>query len=254
MSKPEPVLALEGVWKGFDRGGRMLPVFEDVSLTVRAGEIVSVVGTRDQGKTTLLRLAAGILRPDRGSVRVAGRDVTRLSDGQLSRLLREDVGLAARAGPGTPESMWEYVGMPLTAGQKQPWRARHSRIAEVLAQLDVSDCAHRSWDELSDWQHVRLELASAIVNKPRLLLIDDVLDGLGLGKTDEAMRLVHDLAHETGVGILMVASGFMAADASDVIWEIREKKLKLRADNRVGNLRPIHTMRAQPRRADAHGR
>lgn len=244
----EPVLVMEGVWKAFDRGGLVLSVFEDVSLTVRAPEIVSVVGTRDQGKTTLLKLAAGIQRPDRGVVRVAGRDVTQLSDRQLSGLLREDVGLAARSGPGTPETVWEYVGMPLAAGQKQSRRARHQRIGQVLEHLDVSDCARLSWDELSDWQQVRVELASAIVNEPRLLLIDDVLDGLGLGKTDEAMRLVHDLAQEIGAGVLMVASDFMAADPSDVIWEIRGRRLKLRADNRVDNIRPIDGKR---RRSDA---
>jgi ABC-type lipoprotein export system ATPase subunit len=239
----EPVLVLEGVWKGFDRGGRVLSVFEDVSLAVGAREIVSVVGTRDQGKTTLLKLAAGIETPDRGSVRVTGRDVTRLSDKQLSDLLREDVGLAARSGPGTQETMWHYVGMPMAAGQKRRWQARRQRIAEVLERLDVADCAQLSWDELSNWQRVRVELASAIVNKPRLLLIDDVLDGLGLGKTDEAMRLIHDLAQETGAGVLMVASDFMAADPSDVIFEIREKKLRLRADNRVDNIRPIDCKR-----------
>jgi ABC-type lipoprotein export system ATPase subunit len=254
VSKPEPVLVLEGVWKGFDRGGRVLSVFEDVSLAVGAREIVSVVGTRDQGKTTLLKLAAGIETPDRGAVCVDGQDVTRLSDKQLSDLLREKIGLASRSGPGTPESMWDYVGMPVAAGQKQRWRARRQRIAEVLERLDVADCAQLSWDELSNWQRVRVELASAIANKPRLLLIDDVLDGLGLGKTDEVTRLIHDLAQEVGCGVLMVASDFMAADPSDVIFEIREKKLKLRADNRVDNIRPLHVRRARPSQADAHRR
>lgn len=248
----EPVLVLEGVWKGFDRHGRVLSVFEDVSLRVGAREIVSVVGTRDQGKTTLLKLAAGIESPDRGSVLVDGQDVTQLKDKRLSELLRYKIGLAARSGPGTPESMWDYVGMP--GGQKQRRRTRDQRIAEVLERLDVADCARLSWDELSNWQRARVELAGAIINKPRLLLIDDVLDGLGLGKTDEATRLIHDLAQETGCGVLMVASDFMAADPSDMIFEIREKKLKLRADNRVDNIRPIHAGRARPHRAGAHPR
>jgi ABC-type lipoprotein export system ATPase subunit len=250
----EPVLMLEGVWKGFDRGGGVLSVFEDVSLSVCAREVVSVVGTRDQGKTTLLKIAAGIETPDRGSVCVDGRDVTGLNDEQLSGVLREKVGLAARSGPGTPESMRDYVGMPIAAGQRWRWRVRRQRIAEALERLGVADCAQSSWDELSTWQRVRVELASAIVNRPRLLLVDDVLDGLGLGKTDEAMRLVHDLAQEVGCGVLMVASDFMAANPSDVIWELHDKKLKLMADNRSNNIHPIHARQAMSRRPDAHGR
>ena len=66
----EAVLVLEGVFKGFYRGDDLLGVLVDVSLSVAAGEIVAVVGTRDQGKTTLLRVASGSLQPDRGSVRL----------------------------------------------------------------------------------------------------------------------------------------------------------------------------------------
>jgi ABC-type Mn2+/Zn2+ transport system ATPase subunit len=121
---------------------------------------------------------------------------------------------------------------------------RARRIAEGLERLGVADCAQLTWGALSNWQRVRVELAQAITSKPRLLLVDDVLDGLGLGKTDEAMRLVHDLAQEIGCGVLMVASDFMAASPSDVVWELHRKKLRLMADNRVNdNVRPIDCKR-----------
>jgi ABC-type lipoprotein export system ATPase subunit len=239
----EPVLVLDSVWKGFDRGGRPFSVLEGVSLTVGAREVVSIVGTRDQGKSTLVKIAAGIERPDRGSVRVGGVEVTGLNDGQLSRVLRTQVGLAARDGPGTQSRMGEYVGLRLAAGQRWSWRERDLRVAEVLERLEVADCAPLRWGELSNWQRVRVELAQAIANKPQLLLVDDVLDGLGLGKTDEAMELVRDLAQEVGCGVLMVASDYMAATPSDLVWKLTGKKLKLMADNRIDNVRPITTAR-----------
>lgn len=230
----EPVLALDGVWKGFDRGGRgghWVSVLEDVSLTVQAREVVSVVGTRDEGKTTLVTIAAGIERPERGSVRVGSVELVGLKGRRLSRVLRTHIGLVGRDGPNTRDRMGAYVGLRLASGQRFSPRKRSLLVREVLERLDVADCAMSRWDELSRWQRVRVELAQAIVTRPRLLLVDDVLDGLGLVKTNEAMELMRDLAGEVGCGVLMVASDIMAADASHHVWKLAGKKLRQIADN-----------------------
>jgi ABC-type Mn2+/Zn2+ transport system ATPase subunit len=235
----EPVLVLDGVWKGFDRGGAS-SVLEDVSLKVFAGELQTVVGNRDQGKSTLVRIAAGFVRPDRGSVRVAGLELGGLKDAEHSVVLRELVGLAARAGPGTQPWMGEYVSLRLTSGQGLTRRERRMKVAAVLERLDVSDCAESRWADLSDSQKMRVELAQAIVTKPKLLLVDDILDGLGLGKTKDAMELMRELAQEVGCGVLMVASDDLAAIPSDIVWKLAGKKLRLMADNRTdSNIRPI---------------
>jgi ABC-type methionine transport system ATPase subunit len=235
----EPVLVLDGVWKGFDRGG-VFSVLEDVSLTVFAREVQSVVANRDQGKSTLVRIAAGLVRPDRGSVRVAGVELGDLKDSEHSAVLRELVGLAARAGPGTQPWMGEYVKLRLASGQGLSRRERCMRVAAVLERLDVADCARSRWADLSNLQRMRVELAQAIVTKPKLLLVDDIIDGLGLGKTKDAMELLRELAQEVGCGVLMVASDDLAAIPSDVVWKLTGKKLRLMADNRTdSNIRPI---------------
>ena len=243
----EPVLALGGVWKGFDRGGVTCSVLEDVSLTVGAREVVAVVGDRDEGKSTLVRIAAGLVRPDRGSVRVGGLELAGLKDGEHSRVLRMQVGMAARAGPKTEELMGEYVALRLTSGLGLSRRERRLMVAEVLERLDVADCAKLRWADLSKWQRVGVELAQAIVTRPSLLLVDDILDGLGLGKTDAAMELVRDLAQEVGCGVLMVASDEIAPLRCDVVWRFARKKLRLMAaDDTNDNVTPID----RPERAD----
>lgn len=243
----EPVLVLDGVWKGFGRGGHWVSVLEDASLTVWAGEVTSVVGTRDEGKTTLVNIAAGIERPERGLVRVAGIEMVGLSGKGLSKVLREQIGVAGRDGPATPQRMSEYVGVRVANGQRFAPRKRRMLVREVLERLDVADCATSWWEELSRWQRVRVELAQAIVTRPRLLLVDDVLDGLGIGKTEAAMELVRDLAAEVNCGVLMVASDIMAADPSHYVWRLAGKKLRQIADNTTGqNVHPI----GQPGRAD----
>lgn len=238
----EPVLAMDSVWKAFDRGGRTFSVLEDVSLAVFAREVVSVIGTRDQGKSTLVRIAAGFVRAERGSVRVGGLELKGLKGAEHSRVLRTQVGLAARAGPGTEPLMGEYVMLRLASGQGLSRRERRIRVAAVLERLEVADCAGSRWADLSNWQRMRVELAQAIVTSPRLLLVDDIIDGLGLGKSKEAMELVRDLAQEVGCGVLMVASDDVAVIPSDVVWKLAGKKLRLMADNRINNLRSIHPL------------
>lgn len=235
----EPVLVLGGVWKGFDRGGRPFSVLEDVSLRVFAREVVSIIGTRDQGKSTLVRVATGFVRPDRGSVRVDGLELARLKDSEHAKVLRSLIGLAAMTGPGTQQKIGEYVALRLTSGQGLSLRERRLMVAAALERLDVADCAACRWEDLSTLQKMRVDLAQAIVTRPKLLLIDDIIDGLGLGKSKDAMELVRDLAKEIGCGVLMVASDKVAVIPSDVVWKLTEKKLTLMADNRTNNITPL---------------
>jgi putative ABC transport system ATP-binding protein len=249
------VLELVGVWKGFERGRQRVAVLQDVSLTVAAGEIVAVVGTRDQGKTTLLKLAAGVEQPDRGSVRVGGTELSGLKDRQLSALLRTEIGLATREGPGMRARMREYVGLQLAAGRRwgHPDRRlgkheRRLRIAETLDRLGVADCGDLRWSELSDWQRVRVELAQAIAPRPRLLLVDDLMDGLGLGKTQEASQLLRELSAKLDCGVLMVVSDHASAAPADRVWHFDRHKLILVADHTRPHVTQLHQTR-QTRRA-----
>jgi ABC-type lipoprotein export system ATPase subunit len=226
----ETVLALDHVCMGFDRGEDRLRVLVDVSLAVAAGEIVAVVGTRDQGKTTLLRVASGSLAADMGSVRLSELELTGLSDRQLESVLRTEIGWAARNGPEVRVRVRDYVGLPLATGRRLKWRERRLRVAQVLKQLDVAGCADLKWKELSGWQRVRVELAQAVVGRPRVLLIDDLIDGLSLGKKQAAMEILRSFADDFGCGVLMAASDHAAALPADRVWQLRGGRLKLMAD------------------------
>lgn len=242
------VLRLDGVWKAFDRGRDRVSVLEDVSLTVAAGEIVAVVGTRDQGKTTLIRVASGMLPVDRGGVRLGGVELVGLKDRELSWMLAREVGVAARMGPEVRVSVREYVELSLLPC-RQPWwrrrrewrkRERRLRVTDVLDGLDLAGCAELKWAELSNWQRVLVELAQAIAVRPKLLLIDDVMDGFGLGKKRAAMDLLEGFAHEEGCGVLMAVSDHASALRSERVWQLGRGKLKLMADHTDAPVIPIH--------------
>lgn len=234
------VLLLDGVWKAFDRGRDRVPVLEGVSLSVAAGEIVAVVGTRDQGKTTLMRVASGMLPADRGSVQVVGLELTGLSDRRLAGVLRTEVGVAARGGPDVRVRVRDYVGLPLATGRWLGWRERRLRVAQALKQLDVAGAAELRWRECSDWQRVLVELAQAVVGRPRVLLVDDVIDGLGFGKKQAAMEILRGFASDLGCGVLMAVSDHVAALPADRVWQLSGGQLKLMADLTDPDLIPLH--------------
>jgi ABC-type branched-subunit amino acid transport system ATPase component len=87
---------------------------------------------------------------------------------------------------------------------------------------------------------VRVELAQAVVGRPRLLLIDDVLDGFGLGKKREAMEILRTVIEQLGCGVLMAASDHTSVLASDRVWQLDDGRLKLMADLIGGDLIPLH--------------
>jgi putative ABC transport system ATP-binding protein len=237
----EAVLVLDDVWIGFDRGRDRVPVLEGVSLSVAGGEMVAVVGTRDQGKTTLLGVASGMLSADRGSVRFGELELTGLSDRQLARVLRTGIGLASGGGPELRVRVRDYVGLSLATGVRLRWRERRLRVAEVLEQLDVAGVSEQRWGELSDWQRVLVELAQAVVGRPRLLLVDDVVGGLGLGKKQAAVELLRGFADDLSCGVLMAVSDHAAAlPSSDRVMQLSKGKLKLMADLNDPDLLPLH--------------
>ncbi len=223
-------LALVGVGKRYRRGERTSWLLRDVSLELAAREVVSVVAMRSQGKTTLLRLAAGIAAPDEGCVLLGGTDLRGLSDPAQSRLLREQIGWVGRGGPGIGVQMLDYVAMRLTIGRRHRRREVRVRALEALERVGMERCAERRWEDLSDWDRALVEIAQAIVGRPRLLLVDDVLDGLGMRETEEVSALVRALAESLEMGVLMTVSDIEAALSSHRVFSLADGRLTLMSE------------------------
>jgi ABC-type cobalamin/Fe3+-siderophores transport system ATPase subunit len=205
------LLSLQGISLRYRRGDLARWLLRSVWLDVAPGEVVSVLALRSQGKTTLLRLAAGMVAPDEGRVLLGRTDLGSLSDPAHARVLREQLGWAGRLGPGLGMQMLDYVALRLTLGGRSHRRAVRSLALAALERVGVEHCAERRWGELSDWERALVELAQALASAPRLLLIDDLLDGLGARETEEVSVLVRTLAEELGLGVLMTVSDPEAA-------------------------------------------
>lgn len=197
------VLELDRVSKSFSRGTNEIVALAGVSLGVAPGEWLAVWGGSNSGKTTLLRVAAGIQAPDRGSVRFRGREITSLSAADRARLLREEVGCVWRSVPAARGlSVLEWVALPLLGNDATRIR---ERALETLREAGAAECAGASWQELADGDRARVRVAHALVRRPTLLLADEPTANLNQVEREELLALLRSVADERGTAILMTA-------------------------------------------------
>jgi predicted ABC-type transport system involved in lysophospholipase L1 biosynthesis ATPase subunit len=209
------VLSLTGVCLSFPRGRRhVIRVLADVTLELAAGETVAVLAQRAQGKTSLLRVAAGIERPDRGQVCFEGEDIWEFSEPRRSRLLGGQIGWVGPAAPELDVPMLAYVALPLFATHGK--NEAYARARSTLERVGAGECVEQSWGSLADWERALVAVAQGIAREPRLLLVDDLTLSLGLAEADEITRLLDTLATEQGFAVLMSVS-----DAAATSWSRR---------------------------------
>jgi putative ABC transport system ATP-binding protein len=219
------LLELDSIGKRYRRGELSNWLLRHATLQLDPGEVLSVVATRSQGKTTLLRLACGILAPDEGRVLLGRHDLAQLSNSAHSELLREHIAWAGRTGPGMRLQMLDYVALRLAIGRRTRRRRVRTLALEALERLDVPHTANRYWEQLSDLERALVELAQAVAARPRLLLVDDLIDGFGMRETELLGRLLRALARELRIGVLMTVSDPEAALRSDRVLSLHRTRL-----------------------------
>lgn len=242
------LLTLQGVSKSYRRGARRLGVLTDASLELGRGEVGAVVGSRNEGKTTLLKIAAGIEQPDAGEVRLGDVSLTELPDKERSRLLGTEIAWTNREGTGVRLEVLDYLALPLALGRRLGRREARVLATGALERVGAAGLAKRRWTELSDWERVLVGLARGIVCKPRLLVVDSVIDGLGMRRTREAGELLLALAGELECGVLMSSSDLEAALIADRVWSLERGRLSLLSEQPVVEAEIIEFPR--PARAD----
>ena len=190
--------------------------------------------SRDEGKTTLLKIAAGIEQPDAGEVWFGDRDLTQLADRERSRLLGREIAWTNREGTGVQAGGARLPRAAISDGAWQRAARRCVRLAtEALERVGAAGCARRRWSELSDWERVLVGFARGIVCRPRLLVVDSVIDGLGMRRTREAGELLLALAAELGCGVLMSCTDLEAALIADRVWSLERGRLSLLSEQIV---------------------
>jgi ABC-type cobalamin/Fe3+-siderophores transport system ATPase subunit len=191
------VLELENISKRYREAQRERVVLRDVTLEVREAELVAVWGTRRSGRTTLLRIAAGIETPDDGEVRFRGRRVA----GHAGAALGQGIGYVQKSLRASEEQavLEQVAAVTLARGARVAQAREQARIA--LRRVEAEHCAAMRVSELTGGEVLRVALARALCPSPSLLVIDEPTTTVRLGERDETLALLGRLAAD-GVAIL----------------------------------------------------
>jgi putative ABC transport system ATP-binding protein len=188
-------------------------VLKEVSLTVEAGEFVGLLGSRGEGKTTLLQIAASVDEPEGGQVWFEGHNLAACSADERAALLGGGIVWMPRTDFGGFNALG-YIAMPLATGSVG-MRAAEEQAMAALGRVGAEGCAECRWDELSDWDRVLVTIARGYASYPRLMVVDDLLDSLGASGTRQAGELLLSIARELQCGVLAGASDLPALLAAD---------------------------------------
>jgi ABC-type multidrug transport system ATPase subunit len=204
------LLALERVSKRFGRGSGERIALHDVSLELEEGELVGVWGRRRSGRSTLLRVAAGIERPDEGIVRMQGRSL----NGSRAEELRAQAGFCRRAFRAAEGNtvLEQLITGQLTRGVSLD-QAR-TRARRALNRLGAQHSASMRPGEMDGAEATRVAIARVIVREPKLLLIDEPTLGVDLPVRDEILALLRALADE-GIAVLYSATDTSVLTGAD---------------------------------------
>jgi putative ABC transport system ATP-binding protein len=180
------------------------PALQGADLAVARGEIVAIMGPSGSGKTTLLHCLAGILTPDSGEIRFAGRRIDTLGETERSRLRRERFGFVFQFGQLVPElTVEENVALPLLLGGLRRSAALRS-ARELLDRLGLGGLGGRRSGELSGGQAQRVALARGLVAEPEVLFADEPTGSLDSLTGEQVMDLLVGTARERGTTVVLV--------------------------------------------------
>jgi lipoprotein-releasing system ATP-binding protein len=203
MSDQAFALSLQGIERTFVQGDRRLQVLQDVSVDLRAGEIVALVGQSGSGKSTLLHIAGLLERPDGGDVVVDGRSAGAQNDGERTALRRKFLGFVYQYHHLLPEfSALENVMLPQMIAGLSRSQAR-LRAHDLLAMVGLKDRADHRPGRMSGGEQQRVAIARAVANAPRVLLADEPTGNLDSGTADIVFRQLLTLVRETGMAALI---------------------------------------------------
>jgi putative ABC transport system ATP-binding protein len=197
-------LELIDVTRHYRQGRTVVRALDGVSLRIRSGELVSIVGRSGSGKTTLLDVAGLLLRPTGGTVRIDGDDTARLGDGRRAELRSRRVGFVFQDYNLLPAlSVLENVTLPLRYARTRGLDGRR-RARGLLEQVGLADRARHRPSELSGGQQQRVAIARALVNRPSLVLGDEPTGAVDTQTSRELMDLVRTLNRQEGVTFVIV--------------------------------------------------
>ena len=220
-----PLVEIKHLVKGYIRGDQIVPVLHDISLDIARGDFIALMGPSGSGKSTLLNLIAGIDKPDAGTLRIDGEDITQLSEGELADWRASNIGFIFQFYNLMPVlTAFENVELPLQLTNLS--RAeRRQRVEMTLSLVGLSDRMEHYPNELSGGQQQRVAIARAIVTDPTILVCDEPTGDLDKQSASDVLGMLKRLNEEMGKTIIMVTHDAHAAEAAKRMVHLEKGEL-----------------------------
>jgi len=220
-SEAANIIEINDVHKSYQVGSNQVPVLEGISLSVEAGEFVSITGPSGNGKSTLLNMITGIDRPSQGEVIVNGCPVHQMSENQLAKWRGENLGIIFQFFQLLPSlSLLQNVVMPMEFAGKYRRKERQERALHLLDTVGLADQAYKLPGMVSGGQQQRAAIARALANDPALLIADEPTGNLDSKTAETVFELFLTLVGE-GKTLIMVTHDVNLVNRVPRIVEIR---------------------------------
>jgi len=217
-----PIVEISNLSKSYRRGGQTVPVLEDLTFDIMAGDFIALMGPSGSGKSTLLNLIAGIDKPDRGTLLVGGIDITVLSESELADWRAHNVGFIFQFYNLMPVlTAYENIELPLLLTGLSG-RERREHVEAALAMVGLTDRMAHYPSELSGGQQQRVAIARAIISDPTILVADEPTGDLDRVSAEDVLTLMDRLNIELGKTIIMVTHDQHAAQRAHHIRHLEK--------------------------------
>ncbi len=194
----------ERVSRQYEMGSAVIRAVDDVTLEIRAGEFVALLGSSGSGKSTLLNLMAGLDRPTGGAIFASGKNLSEMSSLELARYRSRTVGMVFQSFNLLPRmTLEENVELPLRLAEVDRGE-RSARVRDALECVRLEKRLRHRPSELSGGEQQRAALARALVNRPTLLFADEPTGNLDSATGESIMLLLKDIQQNLGMTIVMV--------------------------------------------------
>ena len=196
------ILTAENLIKDFEATSGVNRVIKGISCSFKQGEFVSIMGASGSGKSTLLYLLSGIESLTSGTVKILGKDISKLNQKELSKLRSRDISFVFQSYNLIPNfTVYENVVTPLMLGRQ---KVNEDEIDEILKRVDLYKYKHKDASKLSGGEQQRVAIARALISKPKIMFADEATGNLDSKNGTEIMQLFKKVNEETNMTIIQV--------------------------------------------------
>ncbi|WP_019005180.1 ABC transporter ATP-binding protein [Cohnella laeviribosi] len=219
------MLEIQGLSHCFRNGTEETTVLDGIDLVVHKKEVVALLGSSGSGKSTLLNLMAGLMKPTKGTIKIAGQAIEKMNENELSEFRRKHIGFIFQSYELIPHfSVLENVELPLIFQGVKP-RERRARAAEMLTQVGLGDKISLYPSQLSGGQQQRVSIARSLVTSPTIVFADEPTGNLDTKTEKEIIDLLLDLNSRLGMTFIIVTHEHEVAQRAQRIVYLRDGRL-----------------------------